>query len=126
MSASAHNGADDIAFYEADIGYTYELSVTDAGAQLDEALGALPSGRYLIQAQGLEEGDVCWVHFGPYRKPIPLSVGSGPKRIPLTSAIFAFETHIRKGNSDTLGAITTSGASAILWITLVSVKSGNN
>lgn len=127
MSSAAHNGADDIAFYEAAIGHTYQLDADDSGVQLGSDAGPLPSGRYLIQAFNLSAGGVCWVHVGGHGQALGLVAGAGRNRIPLTrETILAVETHVRKGDSDTVGAICTAGATATVWITRVSTKSGEN
>jgi len=124
MSDGAHNGHDDIGFYEADIGYTWELSVTDGGVSLDDDQGPLPPGRYLIHAFNLSpDTGVCWVHAGAAKTVLSLAASAGRKRFPLnTKAIIALETHVRAGDSDKIGAITTSGATCTLFISLVSTK----
>lgn len=126
MSAGAHNGADDIAFYEADLGLTVELPVNASGAQTSDEGGPLPAGRYLIQAFNLTDGGVCWVHTGKYKRGsgLPLVAAAGRNRIPLTGkTLIAVETHVREGSSDRVGAITSAGATCTLWITQVSTRS---
>lgn len=123
MSGSAHNGEDDIAFFAADVGYTYVMALSTALTTLPAALGALVPGRYLIQIGGLSAGAVAWVHFDKFQDDPPNIVtptGAGPQRVPImSSSVVAIETHAVKGYSDRLSAILTSG-SAVLYATRVS------
>jgi len=123
VSGSAHNGEDDIAFFAADIGHTYVLSLSTGLTTLPAALGALVPGRYLIQVGGLSAGAIAWVHFDKFQDTppnIPSPIGEGPQRIPLLqTAVIAIETHALKGYSDRLSAIVTSGA-ATLYATRIS------
>lgn len=126
MSNAAHNGSDDISFYQADIGHTHEMIVTSAGVMLPPE-AVLPTGRYLIQAFNLLPLDgVCWIHFGPAGPNLALVAGQGRQRIPLTrETILAVETHVRRRHSDRVGAITTPGATCTVWVTHVSTPAGD-
>jgi hypothetical protein len=129
VSGNAHRGDHDIAFYEAAIEETRELSVTDAGENLDEDDGALRPGRYLIQflqssGPGGPVTATCWVHVGPWKNgPLTPTLGPGPRRIPLSAnGIAAVETHVLADYSDRIAAIMTAAATGILYITRVSTE----
>lgn len=124
MSGAAHNGEDDIAFFAADIGFTYVLPLTTTLSVMPSADGALVAGRYLVQVVGLTTGAIAWLHFDHYQKDVPPDpsplTGQGPQRVPLSAAaIIAIETHVKKGYSDRLCGLVTSGT-ATLYATLVS------
>ncbi len=122
--SDGHRVTDDIAFYAADIGDTIVLAASAAGAQTPDvgAAGALPPGRYLVQARNLSVATaVVWVHVGSWvtAVPIVLTVGAGRRRVPLSAEVPAIEFHVRKNDSDRIGAITSSGT-ADVWITRIS------
>ena len=127
MSAAAHRGDHDIAFYEAAIENTAALTATSAGlTETADSLGALPPGRYLIQAVGLAQNQVCWVHVGKFVKGEPLAPASptapGEKRFPLTSAIVAVESHVLRGYSDRIAVQLSIGASLTVYLSRVSTE----
>jgi len=127
MSAAAHRGDHDIAFYEAAIENTFTLNaivgaLTEAPTDLD---GPLPPGRYLIQLVGASDAAViAWVHVGKFVAGTPLApanpVAAGTKRIPLSpSSIIAIETHALQGYSDRI-AVQSVGGTVTVHITRVS------
>jgi len=125
MSAGAHRGDHDIAFYEAAIEETRSLAVTTTFAQLpDEDLGLEP-GRYLIQlATASSDTSFCWVHLGAFEKGVTLggTAAPGRRRFPLSrSTIVAIESHVLEGYSDRLGAIMSAGTGT-LYISRVSTR----
>ena len=122
MSSSQHRGDDDIAFFQADIGETRLLAaISGSATQLPTAGGALPPGRYLIQATDISDaGALVWVGVGAFGTTISLTAAAGHRRIPLSSgAILAIETNVRKGDSDQI-AVRTSAGTANVFISLVS------
>jgi hypothetical protein len=126
MSAGAHRGDHDIAFYEAAIEDTFTLTATTSGLTEapSDADGPLPPGRYLIQVRGISSTQVVWIHVGKFVKGAPLApsnpIGPGTRRFPLTSAIVAIETHCLKGYSDRISAQVSTGASVPVYISRVS------
>ena len=129
--AGAHDGEDDRDFFHAAIERTYPpLAVTTGGAQTSDADGALPSGRYLIQAMNFigASSIICWVRTGAFIKGAPLSLVSGPglNTVPLnTGAAVAIEINVKKDYNDRIGAITSTG-SCTVFITRVSRTSRLN
>lgn len=124
MSGSAHSGFDDKSFYEADIGETTVLSATAVGVQTADAVGALPPGRYLVQARTFSDPTAtCWILTGKYvaSTPIALAASAGAQRIPLSPEVPGVEFHVRKGYSDRVGAITSAGT-ATVYLTRISTK----
>jgi len=127
VSASAHRGDHDVAFYEAAIENTVGLTAS-AGVltQTVDTDGPLPPGRYLVQAVGLGATQVCWVHVGPYVNGTLLTplgpTGPGARRFPLTSTIVAIETHILRGYSDRVGVILNAGAAVSVFLSRVSTE----
>lgn len=122
--AGAHEGEDDRAFFHAAIERTYPaLAATAAGEQLGDDVGALPPGRYLIQAINFaDSADICWVHVGKFIEgtPIALSAGPGKDKVPLNpSGAIAIETNVVAGHSDRIGAIMSAGTCTV-FITRVS------
>lgn len=122
--AGAHEGEDDRAFFHAAIERTYpELAVTAGGEQLADDVGALPPGRYLIQAINFSDSSaICWVHVGKFVEgsPISLTAGPGKDTVPLNpSGAVAIETNVVKGHSDRIGAIMSAGTCSV-FITRVS------
>jgi len=118
----SHEGKDDIAFFHAAIERTYELSATVGGAQLSDAEGALPEGRYLIQVVNqTPPAALCWIHVGAFEVGVSLSLvaGAGGDRIPLGSSVVAIETNVVRGDSDRIGAIMSAGT-ATVFITRIS------
>lgn len=126
MSGAAHRGDDDIAFYAADIGETRALSAA-AGSptQFSGSSGPLAPGRYLIQAVNLSVPSAeVWIGFGKFGEAVDLAAVPGRRRIPLVpgGGLLAVETHVRKGDSDQIAAITSAGT-ATVYVTLVSTVS---
>lgn len=124
---TVHSGFDDRAFYEADIAETRVLrAVTDVGNQTTDEDGPLWAGRYRILATGLQEGEVCWVHVGPFKKGKPLALAAAPgnKRVPLTAGAPEVYTHVRIGDSDRIGAIidTAPAGDVDVYISRVSTR----
>lgn len=123
MSANAHRGDHDIAFYEAALEETRELGVTTAFAQFSDAAGPLTPGRYLIQlAVASSDTAFCWVHLGKFEKGENLggTAAAGRRRFPLSrSTVVAIESHVLGGYSDRLGAIMSAG-SGTLYVSRVS------
>ena len=122
MSGNAHRGDHDVAFYEATIGETRELAVSDAYAQLPDDDGPLAPARYVIQLVALSDDNaVVWVHVGPFGEgDLGGAAGPGNSRFPLSSGVVA-ETHVLEGESDRIGAIAdTPGVTARLFISRVS------
>lgn len=125
MSASAHRGDHDIAFYEAAIENTAALTaVAGSLAETSDDNGPLPPGRYLIQAPDIGLGQVVWVHVGKFTKGAPLTpsspIAAGEKRFPLTTAIVAVETHVLGGYSDRIATQLNAGPDVTLYISRVS------
>lgn len=121
----ARNGRDDIAYYGADIGETWEISADDTGDQLSDDYGALPPGRYLVQVVDLNAPTaICWVHVGPYvaAGTLTLTAAEGVRRIPLGATVPAVEYNVRKDSNDRLGAIMSSGDTATVYVTRISVR----
>ena len=123
MSGAAHNGDDDIAFFAADVGYTYVLPLTTDLTTLPAALGALVPGRYLVQVGGLNTGAIAWIHFDAYQDDPPAintPTGAGKQRVPLMpTGLIAIETHAVKKYSDRISGIVTTGT-ATFYVTRVS------
>ena len=123
MSGAAHNGDDDIAFYAADVGYTYVLPLTTGLSTLPAVDGALVPGRYLVQVGGLTTGAIAWVHFDAYQDDPPAisnPTGAGRQRVPLmATGLIAIETHAVAKYSNRISGIVTSGT-ATLYVTRVS------
>lgn len=123
MSASAHRGDHDIAFYEAAIEETRSLAVTAGFTQLSDEDGALVPGRYLVQlAAASSDTAFCWVHVGEFVKTESLggTAGPGRARFPLSrSTVVAVEFHVIGGYSDRLGAIMSAGTGT-LYVSRVS------
>jgi hypothetical protein len=124
VSSNAHRGDDDIAFYAADIGDTALLSASVTPAQLSDAHGPLPSGRYIIQVVNLSGTgkQLVWVGQGPFVPGGVMAIAAAPgkDRIPLSQqALVAIETNVVKGFSDRIAAVT-SGGTAEVYITRVS------
>jgi len=127
VSSSAHGGNHDQAFFEAAIENTAALTASVGSlAETSDTGGALPPGRYLIQAPGIAGTQVVWVHVGPFVKGAPLApanpVGAGTRRFPLTAAIVAIETHCLGGYSDRIAVQLSSGAAVPVYITRVSTE----
>jgi len=127
VSASAHSGNHDQAFYEAAIENTVELTATTGSlSATPDAGGALPPGRYLIQSVGLAAGQVVWVHVGPFERGVPLApsspVAAGERRFPLTETIVALEAHLLGGYSDRVAVQLSSGSNVTVYISRVSTE----
>lgn len=122
---TAHEGNDDIAFFHAAIERTYEpIAVTTSGTdQLGDDVGALPTGRYLIQAVNFSDTTaICWVHVGKFEEgaALPMNAGAGSKKVPLTpSGAVAIEYNVVKEVNDRIGAVLSAGTCTLL-ITRVS------
>ncbi len=124
MSGSAHRGDHDVAFYEAAVEETIELSLSTAFTQTPDSNGPMTAGRWLIQLYNPGQNAICWVHEGIFVEGVPLAPSSptsaGLRRIPLSiRSVIAFETHVLPNYSDRIGAILTQGT-ALLWLTRVS------
>lgn len=114
-----HRGDDDIAFFAANLGHTYELSFDANGANLSDAQGALVPGRYLIQLR-MNGNGYAWVSVGKWVAAAPIPTPAAPPAFPMSNAgIVAVEFHVRQGVNDRLAARTESG-SAKLYATRVS------
>lgn len=121
----AHEGDDDRAFYHAAIERTYPIiSVTTSGNdQFSDDVGALPQGRYLIQAVNFSDTTaLCWVHVGKFEdgSPIAMAATPGMNKVPLTpSGAVAIEYNVIRGVNDRIGAVLSAGTCSLL-ITRVS------
>lgn len=125
MSAAAHRGDHDIAFYEADIGETRVLNVSTAFTETADEDGPLIPGRYLVQLMDSAPTNLkCWVHVGPFEAGETLGgvAAPGRRRIPLSrQAAVAVELNVQTGHNDRIGGITSAG-SATLYVTRVSTS----
>jgi hypothetical protein len=128
MSASAHGGNHDQAFYEAAIEETFEAAaatgvLTPFNADTD---GALAPGRWLVQVRGLAATQEVWVHVGPFVAGTPLApvapTAAGTKRFPLTSSIVGLEFHVLNDYSDRVAVQLNSGASVACFLSRVSTR----
>jgi len=127
VSGDAHRGDHDVAYYEAAIENTVALVATVGSlTETPDDGGALPPGRYLIQALALADDQVVWVHVGKFVKGTALAPGAptaaGEKRFPLTATIVAIETHCLAGYSDRIAAQVSTGANVTLYISRVSTQ----
>ena len=125
MSVNAPQDGDYIAYYSADIGFTWEKAVAAAPAlvQNTDAEGALPPGRYLAAVRDASDvGALVWLHVGPWERGAVLApaaaTGSGPARIPLNDNGFV-EWTVVAGHNDRFAATVSTGT-AVLHITRVS------
>jgi hypothetical protein len=128
VTASAHSGDHDKAFYEAAIEETFGATATSASltnVNTDDD-GALVPGRYLLQAAGtLVPGQTLWVHRGRFTagtalSPIGGAAVAGPARFPLTATIVALEFHVLGGYSDRIAVQLGSGSDVTVYLSRVS------
>jgi len=111
--------ADYSRFYLADIGYTWELSVTDSGVATPEKL--LP-GRYLVQIRELSsETSPVWMKLRRFSD-AAVSVTAEAPSFPFnrTSGVMVVEFNVRRNYNDQIQLITPAGITATASITKIS------
>ena len=115
-------GDDVIAYYAADLGKTRELALTNVSAQLPDAGGPLPPGRYLIHLGVLSAlAAVAWVKTGPFDIAVPLVATAAVPCFPMTVArVMAIEINVRKGHNDRVAAIMDAAFTGTLYVTAIS------
>lgn len=125
MSVNAPLDGDYIAYFSADIGFTYVMAIAAAPAlvQNTDAEGPLAPGRYLAAIRDVSDaGALVWLHVGPFVKSAILApaaaTGQGPARMPLNDNGFV-EFTVVKGHNDRVAATVATGT-ATLHLTRVS------
>ena len=120
MSSNAHSGTHDIAFYEADIGGTFVISASTTLANApSDVEGALPPGRYLVQAISFSDATAtCWLHVGRFESGTPLvpgnDIAAGTQRFPLHGdAMPAIEFNVLTGHNDRVAVVTSAGTATV-------------
>ncbi len=117
--ADDHDPKDDVAYFAADLGRTIQLSLTIAGAQTSDDEGALPAGRYLLQAD-VTAARIAWVTVGKFVKGTPIALLNAVPSFPMQNKLVVLqELHVRRGVNDRIGARMSQGE-GILYITRVS------
>lgn len=118
---TAHTADDDIAFYAAALGLTRALSLTPVAAQIADADGALPAGRYMLHLGDVsDDSAVVWVRTVKWNKDVDYAVPTAPPAFPMRpSRIMAIEFNVREGVNDQVAAIVTAGT-ATLYVTKLS------
>jgi len=122
----AGNATDERLHFASKIGKTYLLGVDATARQTSDALGALPPGKYFIQATAITAD--CWVKATKWVAAqaatvvAPATPAAGVSAVanefPLTiGGIKSFTLHVRSGVNDRIEAVCGGGATATLAIT---------
>lgn len=131
MSASAHRGDHDIAFYEARIGFSWVTTTAGAGVPVfvnSDTDGPLQPARYLIHLGPVSDQSVIvWVGFSPFTVgDSPASIAAaGARRIPLgtgdqaSAKLVAIETNVLEVEDDRI-TIESLNGTATVYVTRVS------
>lgn len=120
------NATDERLFFASKIGATYLLGVDQTARQTSDALGALPAGKYLIQATAISAA--CWIKATKWvagqaaSVVAPATPAAGVSAVaqefPLTTGgIKSFTLNVRRGVNDRIEAVCGAGATATLAIT---------
>jgi hypothetical protein len=123
----AANSSDLRLAFSSKIGGSILLTVDTTARQTSDDIGALPPGKYFIQALAIS--GVCWVKTSKWVKsaaadvvaptfPAAAALGSLVKEFPLdAAAVRSFELHVKPGVNDRIQAICEAAGSASLVIT---------
>ena len=118
-------------FYSSIVGKTYLLGLDTTSRQIEDAVGALPRGKYLVQILGLGTNR-CFVKVGKFVKGSTLTAaatafpaaGAGTTLadefvLDGTDGITSFTFHVRNADNARIAAILSAGTA-----TMVITKAG--